>query len=157
MEAIEQRKPVWRCKVEGCGYTRPPTKRGYRQLKGHQLAHASMPKAKKGIILVDETTGEVLANKFGEATEKGFVAPEPLKVTSSGSALGEVPKPSPPSPPEAEAETEPEAKGKGEKEVTEPQVSTEGILRYTFPLPSPLPFSLPFYSSFLSSFSGIRI
>ena len=158
-EATEKRKTVWKCKVEGCKYTAPPTLEGYRKLRGHQMAHVDLPKAKRGIVLVDETTGEVLAKKPDEATERGFLAPGPPKLQPKpepppGPAPEEKPQPKPeppPSPPateqepeevekepeevpEAELEEEGEVKGKGE--TAEPQVDAFGILRYTVTLPA---------------------
>jgi hypothetical protein len=118
MTTAKQVKPVWKCRAEGCAYTAAPTEEGYRKVRGHQLAHTSIPKEKRGFCLIDENTGEILAKKLAEAAEKGLIKAKPPKVTVS----------------------KPEGK-KGEKaekpeELTKPQVSTEGIFRYTITLPA---------------------
>ena len=124
MTTTEQVKPVWKCRVEGCAYTAAPTEEGYNKMRGHQLAHKSLPKEKKGSCLIDENTGKILAEKLAEAVEKGFMKAEPPKPEEQEPELG---KP------------EEEEKGKekkGEEEITAPQVSTEGIFRYTISLPA---------------------
>ena len=133
MTTTEQVKPVWKCRVEGCAYTAAPTEEGYNKVRGHQLAHKSMPKEKKGFCLIDENTGKILAEKLAEAVEKGLLLVQP-------------PKPEPPKPEEKKGEKEkppeePEKPGEPEKaekpeELTKPQVSTEGIFRYTISLPA---------------------
>ena len=116
MVTTEQVRPVWKCRVEGCNYTAAPTVEGYRKISGHQLAHTGVPKAKRGFQLVDETTGEVLAQKLEEATAKGFIAakppepttpvPSPATETKQPEPDPEQPKPEPEvEPPEAEEET----------------------------------------------------
>lgn len=104
-------KAVWKCKAENCDYTRPPTLKGYKQLVGHQKEHAHLPKGERGYRLVDENTGEVLAESVREAKEKGFLVAEP--------------------PPREESEGKPQG---AEVEVTE--ASSVGILRYTITLPA---------------------
>jgi hypothetical protein len=56
---------------------------GYGKLSGHTLAHTGLPKAKRGFQLVDETTGEILAQKLEEATAKGFIATKPPEPTTT--------------------------------------------------------------------------
>jgi len=102
-------KAVWKCKAENCDYTRPPTLKGYKQLVGHQKEHAHLPKGERGYRLVDENTGEVLAESVREAREKGFLVAEP--------------------PPREESEGKPEEKPELGMELTE-----EGI---TFPVTLP--------------------
>ena len=106
-------KAVWKCKAENCDYTRPPTLKGYKQLVGHQKEHAHLPKGERGYRLVDENTGEVLAESVREAKEKGFLVAEP--------------------PPRKESDGKPQG---AEVEVTEVKASSEGIFRYTITLPA---------------------
>jgi hypothetical protein len=100
MVTKKQVRPVWKCRVEGCNYTAAPTVEGYRKLSGHTLAHTGLPKAKRGFQLVDETTGEILAQKLEEATAKGFITTKPPEPTTT---------PVPPSAMEIK-QVEPEAK-----------------------------------------------
>lgn len=130
MTTAKQAKPIWKCKVEGCRYTAEPTIEGYRKVAGHQLGHATVPKAKRGLYLVDQNTGEILAEKLDEATEKGFIAASPPKVTASES------KPAPQSELPKLEESEAKQAGEEKKEITEPQVSPAGIFRYTISLPA---------------------
>ncbi len=188
-------KALWKCKVKGCRFSAPPTEKGYKQIVGHMLGHASKGVSKKdrNYALVDEETGNVLAHKIVEAKEKGLLQPEPEPVPEP------VPEPEPteeelqeakireyaekegitfeeakarieaiepePEPTEEELqeakireyaekegitfeeaktrieaiepEPEPEPRRKAkEKETTEPQVSSDGIFRYTIALPS---------------------
>jgi len=106
-------KAVWKCKAENCDYTRPSTLKGYKQLVGHQKEHAHLPKGERGYRLVDENTGEVLAESVREAKEKGFLVAEPL--------------------PSEESDGKSQS---AEVEVTETTVSSEGIFRYTITLPA---------------------
>jgi len=106
-------KVVWKCKAENCDYTRPPTLKGYKQLVGHQKEHAHLPKGERGYRLVDENTGEVLAESAREAKEKGLLVAEPL--------------------PKKESDGKPQGT---EVEVTEVKASPEGIFRYTITLPA---------------------
>jgi hypothetical protein len=126
MTTTEQVKPVWKCRAEGCAYTTAPTEEGYNKVRGHQLAHKSMPKEKKGFCLIDENTGKILAEKLAEAVEKGLIEVKPPKVLApKPEEKGE--KGEPPEEPE---------KAKKPEELTKPQVSTEGIFRYTISLPA---------------------
>ena len=114
-------KAVWKCMVKGCNYTAPPTATGYKQVIGHMLGHASkgISKEERKYALVDEGTGEVLANKFDGAKKKGFLSTE---------------EPKPPAGDEEEV-IEPEEKAEKEgKEVKE--ISSDGIFRYTITLPA---------------------
>ncbi len=106
-------KAVWKCKAENCDYTRPPTLKGYKQLVGHQKEHAHLPKWERGYRLVDENTREVLAESVREAKEKGFLVAEP--------------------PPRKGSDGKPQG---AEVEVTEVEVSSEGIFKYTITLPA---------------------
>ena len=133
MTATEQVKPVWKCRAEGCGYTAAPTEEGYRKVIGHQLAHAGMPKEKKGYYLVDENTGEILAQKIAEAVEKGLIKTEPPKLEP---LKLEPPKLEPPKLEPPKLEEKPPEEPEKPEEVTKPQVSTEGIFRYTITLPA---------------------
>ncbi len=137
MTTTEQVKPVWKCRAEGCGYTAAPTEEGYHKVRGHQLAHKSMPKEKRGFCLIDENTGKILAEKLAEAVEKGFMKAEPPKPKP--------PKVPAPKPEEQEPELGKLEEKKGEEEpgeaekpeeLTKPQVSREGIFRYTITLPA---------------------
>lgn len=135
MTITEQVKPIWKCQVEGCDYTAEPTLAGYRKMSGHQLAHAAVPKEKRGFSLIDEGTGEILAQKLPEATEKGFIV-EPPKVEASPPELE--PEPEPESQLPAEPELEPEVKpaGKMKEEKKQPEITSEGIFAYTIHLPA---------------------
>lgn len=140
-------KAVWKCQAPGCGFTTPPTIKGYEQQTGHQLAHAKrgLPKGQRGIRLMDEKAGGVLAESLQEAREKGFLEPEPAPGAIVGvplsSEAGKEPsgktltKVEPGARVEAEVEP-PEEKKTKEGELTEPQVSGEGIFRYTITLPA---------------------
>jgi len=138
MTTTEQVKPVWKCRVEGCGYTAAPTEEGYNKVRGHQLAHKSMPKEKKGSCLIDENTGKILTEKLAEAVEKGFMKAEPPKPEEQEPELGKPEekkgeKGKPPEEPEKPGEPE---KAEKPEELTAPQVSREGIFRYTITLPA---------------------
>jgi len=109
----KQVKAIWKCKAKDCGYTRPPTLKGYKQLVGHQKEHSHLPKEERGYRLVDENSGEVLAESVREAKEKGFLVVEP--------------------PPRKESKGKPQG---AEAEVTEVITSSEGIVRYTITLPA---------------------
>jgi len=148
MVTKEQVKAVWKCSVEGCNYTAAPTVEGYRKISGHQLAHTGLPKTKRGFQLVDESTGEILAQKLEEATAKGFIAtkpPEPTMTTASPPAMEikqverpkvEPPKAEPPkeTPPEAELPKAIPAEEGGKVELT--TVKTAGIFTYEITLPA---------------------
>lgn len=162
MVTKEQVKAVWKCRVEGCNYTGPPTIEGYSKLTGHQLSHRHLPKAKRGYQLVDESTGQILAQKLEEAITKGFIATKPLALVPSAPKPEALPPETKPTPvevvgvkileasaahpaPEAKVEppevkppeAEPEAKEKGKKEeITEPVVTPDGIFAYTIHLPA---------------------
>ena len=138
MVTEEQVRPLWKCLVEGCNYTGPPTVKGYKKLSGHQLAHIDLPKAKRGFHLVNESTGEVLAVKLEEAITKGFIVAEPTAPVSPPET-----KPPPLEKPLAEVkpETKPTAKEprkatKEKEEITEPVISPDGIFAYTIHLPA---------------------
>ena len=158
-------QPVWRCQVKGCTFSRPSTLHGYNQINGHQLHHAKegLPKEERVFLLVDQNTNEVLAKTLKEAREKGLLEPgppppEPPNVEAEAKAKAEAEAKAKVEA-EAKAKVEAEAKakaeaeeaeappkaeevaGKGkeekeEKETTEPQVSPEGIFRYTITLPA---------------------
>ena len=146
--------PIWKCRVVNCDYTAPPTLKGYEKLRGHQLYHATrgMLKEERGFHLIDESTGEILAQTLKEAREKLLLMPETGKLPEK---IQPTPPVSPPTvsttveeakPPEVEIEigeppeAKPEAKGEKEeekeKEITTPQASSEGIFRYTITLPA---------------------
>ena len=142
-------KPIWKCRVKGCDFTAPPTLEGYEKLTGHQLYHAKKgtPKEERGFHLIDESTGEILAQTLKEAREKLLLIPETKKLSEK---IQPTPPVSPPTvittveeirPPEVELEP-PEAKPKAkdgkeeEKETITPQASSEGIFRYTISLPA---------------------
>ena len=158
MVTKEQVRAVWKCRVEGCNYTAAPTMDGYRKLSGHQLGHRGLPKEKRGFQLVDESTGELLAQKLEEATAKGFIATKPPEPTTTP-----VPPPAPktkletpPPTPETKLETPPpaletkpapagepqnlseaeppETEGRGKVEIT--TVKTAGIFTYEITLPA---------------------
>jgi len=65
-------EPTWKCKAKDCNFTAPPTLKGWNKLKGHQLYHAQrgVSKKERGICLIDQSTGEVLARTLKEAREK---------------------------------------------------------------------------------------
>ena len=132
MTTTEQIKPVWKCRVEGCAYTAAPTEEGYNKVRGHQLAHKGMPKEKRGFCLIDENTGKILAGKLVEAVEKGFIKAEPPKLEGQEPELGRLEEKKGD---EERLPQEPE-KAKKPEELTKPQVSTEGIFRYTISLPA---------------------
>lgn len=73
-------KPIWKCRVPGCNSTAPPTVKGFNMLSGHQGLHskAGVKKAQRGVNLIDENSGEILAESLSEATEKGLLTIEPL-------------------------------------------------------------------------------
>lgn len=123
---------LWKCKVKGCDYMAPPTVKGYRSITGHQLSHSvkGVPKAERGFCLVDEGTGEVVAKTIAEAKEKGLLEEEKvIKEELEGEEELEEEE-------ETEEEGEEEEKPKKQKEITRPQVSSEGIFRYTINLPA---------------------
>ena len=134
MVTKEQVRPVWKCLVKGCDYTGAPTVEGYYKVGGHQKRHKGVPKEKRGVQLVDETTGEVLAQTLEEATAKGLVA----KTTKpEATATPEVKAPSEPQPPATETKPTPKEPPKEKKEeITEPAVSPDGIFAYTIHLPA---------------------
>ncbi|MBA7558417.1 hypothetical protein ES708_00020 [subsurface metagenome] len=115
----ETKKVKWKCQALDCNYTTPPTLKGYQQQTGHQLQHATkgIPEDKRGIRLIDESTGEVLAQTLAEAREKGFLELEPppsaeaeakAKAEAEARAKAEA---------EARAKAEAEAKAKAEEEA----------------------------------------
>jgi hypothetical protein len=149
MVTKEQVKAVWKCRVEGCNYTAAPTVEGYNKLTGHQLAHRGLPKEKRGFQLVDESTGEVLAQKLEEATIKGFITtkpPEPTMTPVPPPALETKPETPPLAPeikpasapagePQKLPEAEPlETEDRVKVEIT--TVKTAGIFTYEITLPS---------------------
>jgi len=147
MTTTEQVKPVWKCRVEGCGYTAAPTEKGYNKVRGHQLAHKSLAKEKKGFCLIDENSGEILAKTLTEAVEKGLIEVKPSKPEEKVTAPKpeeqepELGKPEEKKGEKGEPPEEPEKPGEPEKaekpeELTAPQVSREGIFRYTITLPA---------------------
>jgi len=131
MVTTEQARPVWKCRVEGCNYTAAPTVGGYKTLSGHQLAHTGLPKAKRGFQLVDETTGEILAQKLEEATAKGFIATKPPEPPTT---------PVPPAAMEPKPELEPELEPpEAEEETTKAEIITvknAGTFTYEITLPA---------------------
>ena len=135
MVTTEQARPVWKCRVEGCNYTAAPTVEGYRKISGHQLAHTGVPKAERGFQLVDETTGEVLAQKLEEATAKGFIATKPPEPTPPVPPPAPETKPAPAGEPQNLSEAEPpETEERGKVEIT--TVKTAGIFTYEITLPA---------------------
>lgn len=90
-----------------CEKTAPPTSSGYMSFIQHTCTD-------RKIWLIDVDSGEQLANNLKKAINLGLVA-------GSGGKPGAAPKS--------------EEAGK-EGEVTEPQVSSEGIFRYTISLPA---------------------
>jgi len=157
MVTKEQVRAVWKCRVKRCNYTAAPTVEGYNKLTGHQLAHKGLPKEKRGFHLVDEITGEILAQKLEEAIVKGFVAPKPTEPTATTvpPPAVEPPEPqAPASPPEtkppapetappakpAPEPTPPEAKSTPSPPAApEPElttIKTAGIFTYEITLPS---------------------
>ena len=130
-----QEKTVWRCKAENCGYSRPPTLTGYKQLVGHQKEHADLKKEERGYHLVNENTGEILADSVRQAKEKGFLqtVPEPPEEKTAEEPPEEK---TAEEPSEEKATEEPSAEKIEFKEVLEPQVSSEGFFRYTITLPA---------------------
>jgi len=148
MVTKEQVRAVWKCRVEGCNYTADPTMDGYRKLSGHQLGHRGLPKEKRGFQLVDESTGEVLAQKLEEATAKGFIIttkpPEPTTTPVPPPAPEtklETPPPAPETKPAPAGEPQnlseaepPETEGRGKVEIT--TVKTAGIFTYEITLPA---------------------
>lgn len=140
---------VWKCQVEGCTFSAPPTYEGYNKLTGHQLHHArqGVPKGKRGIRLVDKNSGAVFARTLNEARDKGFLEPTPAPGAIVGVPLPSEAAKEPPGEPltkvepgakvEAKVESPEEKPEKAkEGELTEPQVSGEGIFRYTITLPA---------------------
>jgi len=75
-------KPIWKCRAPGCNNTAPPTIQGFNKLSGHQGQHSKegVPKGERGSILIDENSGEILANTLSEAIAKGLVKIEPPPV-----------------------------------------------------------------------------
>lgn len=142
MVTKEQAKPVWKCSVEGCNYTTAPTVEGYRKLSGHQLAHTGLPKAKRGFQLVDESTGEILAQKLEEATAKGFIATKPPEPTTPVPLPDlEIKQPEPEAkqpevkPPEVKPPSDvPETEGGGKVEIA--TVKAAGVFTYEITLPA---------------------
>lgn len=129
-------KALWKCMVKDCGFTAPPTQKGYKQVVGHMLGHASkgLPKEERKYSLVDEN-GNVLAQTIIEAKQKGLLLAEPPKPAE--------PEPAPEQVPESEISPQPEGppeekpKGKAEKEEKkEPEITSEGIFAYTIHLPA---------------------
>jgi hypothetical protein len=97
---------VWKCLT--CGTTAPPTNRNYMSMIQHPCT------GKRQIWLVDKNTGEQLANNANKAAQLGYI-----------------PKQDPPK------LTVPVEEAGGEKEeLASPEVSNEGILRYTMSLPA---------------------
>ena len=122
-EATRRPEPMWRCQVKGCSYSTPPTLHGYSQITGHQLYHAKqgLSKEEKGFRLIDQNTGEMLAESLKEARDKNLLEPSPKKPTPA-------------------IITEP-AKELTEKddevsETVQPQISSKGIFSYTISLPA---------------------
>lgn len=137
-------KAVWKCMIKGCNYTAPPTPTGCKQVIGHMLRHANkgISKEERKYALVDEGTGEVLANKIDEAKKKGFLSTEEPKLPAGtetppeellGGEAGEEVEPE-----EEEELKEPSrVKEKAEKEGKEVrEISSDGIFRYTITLPA---------------------
>ena len=128
-------KALWKCMVKDCGYTAPPTEKGYKQIVGHMLGHASkgVPKDERKYSLVDEE-GNALAQTIIEAKQKGLLVAETDKPPEVSPQV-----PDDLTDEELEArgkgkEEELEAKGKGKKE--EPEITSEGIFAYTIHLPA---------------------
>lgn len=154
-ETAKKPEPIWRCQAKDCPYSTPPTLHGYNQIAGHQLHHSreGLPKEERVFLLVDQNTNEVLAKTLTEAREKGLLKPpetEPpplapeIKLEEKPQPTAEKPAEEPPEekpqplslkPEEEPPEEKPEAKKK-EGEITEPQVSSDGIFKYTINLPS---------------------
>ncbi|GAI61240.1 unnamed protein product [marine sediment metagenome] len=136
---------IWKCQAPDCNYTAPPSLGGYNKLVGHQLFHSKqgIPKEKRKFALIDQGTGEVLAQTLAEAREKGVLEPEPppsaeeeakakAKAEEEAKAKAKA---------EAEAKAKAAAKAKGgekekDGEITIPQASSSGIFRYTITLPA---------------------
>lgn len=131
-------KALWKCMVKGCNYTAPPTKKGFKQVVGHMLGHSSegLPKEERVYALIDEDTGNVLANKIGEAVGKGLlleqeepkkpveVAEDKLEVEEEEELVDSL------AVSKVEEQEEEEA-----REVTTPEI-TDGLIRYTVTLPA---------------------
>jgi len=125
--AAEQPEPSrnleWRCLT--CEAAVPPTTADYMGFIQH-------PCQDRKIWLVDKETGEQLANNLKQAQTKGFI-PRKGEVPKFTGTVAYVKKPTELS----EVKPKLEEKPKGEqKEITEPQVSSEGIFRYTVTLPA---------------------
>lgn len=80
-ETTRKLEPVWRCQAKGCNHSYPSTLHGFNQMSGHQLHHAKegLSKEERVFRLIDQNTGEVLAETLKEATGKGLLklTPEP--------------------------------------------------------------------------------
>jgi len=132
-------KPIWKCLAKDCDYTTPPTLKGYEKQAGHQLYHAKrgVLKEKRGFCLIDESTGDILAQTLKEAGVKGFLMLEapPEKPKKVEPPISKTPPVEPPKTPdvididaadarraaekaeaEAKAEAKVEAKTKAEAE-----------------------------------------
>ena len=135
MVTKEQVRAVWKCRVEGCNYTADPTMDGYRKLSGHQLGHRGLPKEKRGFHLVDEITGEILAQKLEEATAKGFIATKPPEPTTPVPPSAREIKQPEPEPKQVEPPSDvPETEGGGKVEIA--TVKTAGVFTYEITLPA---------------------
>jgi len=127
----------WRCLT--CGVAVPPTTADYMSFIQH-------PCQDRKIWLVDKESGEQLANNLKQAQTKGFIprkGEEKPEGEGEEKPKGEVPKftgtvayaKKPTELPEVKPKLEEKPKGE-QKEITEPQVSFEGIFRYTVTLPA---------------------
>jgi len=138
-ETTRKLEPIWRCQVKDCNYSTPPTLHGYNQIAGHQLHHAKegLPKEKRTFRLVDQNTGEVLAETVKEAREKGLLEAEKsssvaAKPRKPAEELGEESTEE-----EGQEEESPRGKERVEKEGRDVvEISSEGIFRYTITLPA---------------------
>jgi len=145
-EIARKPEPIWRCQVKDCTFSKPPTLKGFNQIAGHQLHHAKegLSKEERVFLLVDQSTGEVLARTLKEARGKGLLELAPKPVLKPVPELKPEPvlEPAPelklepvPEPPEEEPPEE-ESKAMKGKEITGSQVSSDGIFTYTIALPS---------------------
>lgn len=85
----------WRCQVKDCTFSSPPTLKGFNQIAGHQLHHSKegVPKKERIFRLVDQGTGEVLAQTLTDAREKGLLQPEPEPAVKQATIVKPEPEP----------------------------------------------------------------
>lgn len=129
-------KPIWKCQVKGCDFSAPPTSMGYNVLTGHLMHHAKqgVKKEDRGLRLVDEISGEVLAKTLSEAWDKGLLKTGG-ETASPVETSTDPPQERGDKPPSALRAKE-EKKDEKEEDYTYPKPSSEGVFRYAITLPA---------------------